>query len=63
MFMTHRMSERATHPIARLPGRLGGWPRATLLLLLSGDGPAALSRLASQPGNRALGCVQLPFLG
>ncbi len=53
----HRMPGRATHPIARLLGRLA------LLLRLAGDGPAASSRLASQPSNRTLGRVPLPFLG
>ena len=78
--ITQTTGERATHPSARLPCRLDGWPRATLLLVLAGDGPAAspgssqkaglrlvalikVLPLASQPGNRALGCVQLPFLG
>ena len=51
------MGEHATHPIARLPGRL------VLLLLLTGDGPAASSRLGSQPGSRTLERVQLRFLG
>ena len=52
-FELHQMGEGATHPIAWFPGRLA------LLLLFAGDGPAASSRLAMQPGNHTLGRVQL----
>ena len=49
--------ERATHPIAQFPSL------SALLLLLTGDGPVASSRLAERLGNHTLGCVQLRNLG
>jgi len=55
--MLHQMGEHATHPIARFAGCL------TLLLRLTWNGHAALSRLAIQPAKRTLGYVQSPFLG
>ena len=55
--MHHQMGEHATHPIARFAGCL------TLLLRLTWNGHAALSRLAIQPAKRTLGYVQSPFLG
>jgi shikimate kinase len=54
---THPTGDSATHPIARLEGRLA------LLLLLTGADPAASSRLAGRPSRRPLGRVQLLFLG
>ena len=53
----HPIGKRATHPIARRPGR------PALLLLLAGGDPASSSRLAGQPDHGTLGRVQLRFLG
>ncbi len=51
------VGETATHPIARLARCLAA------LLLVAGNGPAALSRLAKQRARRTPGHVQLQFLG
>ena len=64
-YRSHRLGEKATHPIARRASCLAA------LLLIAGDYPAASSRpfdgaqdrLAIRPARRTLGRVQLPFLG
>ncbi|MBP1152106.1 MAG: hypothetical protein LOY00_09025 [Methylocaldum sp.] len=72
-YRSHRLGEKATHPIARRASCLAA------LLLIAGDYLAASSRpfdgaqdrpfdraqdrLAIRPARRTLGRVQLPFLG